>query len=209
MDKNKTITANFVWTDAHYRLTINVTTTDSGQITLVPSQPVEGYVASKVVTITATASAGYKFSHWAGDLTGNTNPVSVVMDRNKTITAIFLAYYVLTVNIDPLGGGTVALEPAQPAEGYAEGTIVTLTTTAAEGYKFDHWSGALSSSENPATITMNSNEKVTASFAKVGRLSFPWWWLLVGGGVVVIGLPLCLLIISRLLALTISQSKEE
>jgi hypothetical protein len=208
MDKNKFIAANFVWTDARYRLAINVAPTDSGQITLVPSQPAEGYVASKRITVTATASAGYKFSHWEGDLTGSTNPALIVMDKNKTITALFLAYCVLTVNIDPLGGGTFTLEPAQPAEGYVEGTIVTLTATAAEGYKFDHWSGALSGSENPTTITIGSDEEVRANFAKVGRLPFPWWWLLVGGGVI-IGIPLFFLIIGRLLVVATSGSKEE
>lgn len=175
---------------------------------MAPSQPAGGYIASKRITVTASASAGYKFSHWEGDLAGSTNSALLVMDRNRTITAIFLAYSVLTVNIDPLGGGTVTLEPAQPAEGYVEGTIVTLTATAAEGYEFDHWSGALSGSENPATITIDSEEGIMAHFAKVGSLPFPWWWLLVGGGVI-IGLPLFFFVIGRLLVLAMSGSKEE
>jgi len=176
MNGNKTITANFVWTDARYRLAVNVTPTDSGQITLAPSQPAGGYIASKRITITTTASAGYKFSHWEGDLTGSTNPVSVVMDKNKTITALLLAYCVLTVNIDPLGSGTLTSTPPQPAEGYVEGTIVTLTATAAEGYKFDHWSGTISSSQNPTTITITSATVLNAHFTKPS--TFQAWWVL-------------------------------
>lgn len=208
MNKDKTITANFVQNEARYTLAVDVAPNEGGRITLGPSQPAGGYLASKRITVTATASAGYKFSHWEGDLAGSTNPASLVMDKNKTITATFLAHYVLTVNVDPLGGGTVALEPSQPAEGYVEGTRVTLTATAAEGYEFDHWSGALSGSENPATITIDSAKAVMADFAKVGSLTFRWWWLLVGGGVI-IGIPLCFLIIGRLLALATLGSKEQ
>jgi hypothetical protein len=208
MSSNKSITANFVWTDARYRLTLNVAPTDSGQITLAPAQPADGYIASKRVTITATASAGYKFSQWEGDLTSSTNPASIVLDRNKSITVVFSPLYRLTVNVDPLSGGTVSPTPSQPAEGYVEGTIVTLTATAAEGYKFDHWSGTISSSQNPVAITIGSDEEVRANFAKVGRLPFPWWWLLVGGGVI-IGIPLFFLIVGRLLATATSGSKEE
>jgi hypothetical protein len=206
MNSNKTITANFVWTDARYTLTVDIAPNEGGRITIVPSQPAGGYIASKRVTITATASAGYKFSQWEGDLTGTTNPASLVMDKNKTITAIFSPLYRLTVNANPIGSGTVALEPAQPAEGYLEGTIVTLTATAAEGYEFDHWSGSLSGSSNPATIIVGSNVGVTANFAKVG--SFAWWWLLVGGGVIIV-IPLCFLIIGRLLGMAGSATEEE
>ncbi len=101
------------------------------------------------------------------------------MNTNMTIEAFFVQItYTLTVNIDPLAGGTVNLQPSQPAEGYAKGTIVTLTATAGEGYKFDHWSGALSSLENPTTITAGSATQITAHFTKPS--SFPWWLILVG-----------------------------
>jgi hypothetical protein len=102
------------------------------------------------------------------------------MERDMTVEAIFIpiTYYTLTVNIDPLAGGTVTLEPSQPAEGYADGTQVTLTAIASEGYKFDHWGGALSGSENPTTISVASATAVTAYFTKPA--SFPWWVILVG-----------------------------
>jgi hypothetical protein len=102
------------------------------------------------------------------------------MDSDMTIEAIFvpITYYTLTVSIDPLAGGTVTLEPSQPAEGYTDGTQVTLTATASEGYKFDHWGGALSGSENPTTISVASATEVTAYFTKPA--SFPWWVILVG-----------------------------
>jgi hypothetical protein len=89
------------------------------------------------------------------------------------------------------------LTPPQSAEGYAEGTRVTLTTIAGEGYRFDHWSGALSGSENPPTIVIGSDQVITANFAKAG--SFPSWLLIGGVVVLIIGVPLGFLIIRRLL----------
>ena len=62
--------------------------------------------------------------------------------------------------------GTVALSPAGGT--YDSGTVVTLTPTAATGYTFGGWSGDLSGTTSPATITMNSNKIVTALFTALG-----------------------------------------
>ena len=42
------------------------------------------------VKLTAvTDETNWLFSHWEGDYTGNENPIEVIMDGNKTITAVF------------------------------------------------------------------------------------------------------------------------
>jgi uncharacterized repeat protein (TIGR02543 family) len=43
------------------------------------------------VQVTATADSGYQFSGWTGDATGTTNPITITMDEDKTITASFAA----------------------------------------------------------------------------------------------------------------------
>ena len=48
-------------------------------------------VAVTTVPLTATANSGWDFSGWSGDLSGNTNPTSITLDGNKTITATFTA----------------------------------------------------------------------------------------------------------------------
>jgi uncharacterized repeat protein (TIGR02543 family) len=68
----------------------------------------------------------------------------------------------LTVNI--AGSGSVTREPDQPT--YALGAVVTLTATPAPGWSFSAWSGDLISGANPATITINSNTVVTATFTQ-------------------------------------------
>ena len=49
---------------------------------------------------------------------------------------------------------------------YASGTQVTLTAAPSAGWQLSGWGGDLSGSQNPATITMNSNKSVTATFAQ-------------------------------------------
>jgi hypothetical protein len=58
--------------------------------------------------------------------------------------------------------GTITLNPAGGT--YASGTVVTLTATPKSGYKFSNWSGSVSGTSNPTTITMNANKTVTANF---------------------------------------------
>jgi len=175
-----TIEAIFVQSDARYNLVYDVAPQDAGTVTLSKLQPPQGFRVNARVLVEAVASAGYKFSHWEGDLTGTLNPLSVLMDTNKRTTAVFHALYSLAVNVAPVymneEWGWVTLEPPQPPEGYLDATTVTLTAIPAEGYQFDHWSGAISGSQNPATMTITSHSKVTAHFAKPS--TFQAWWIL-------------------------------
>jgi len=74
--------------------------------------------------------------------------------------------YTLTVAVNPTGAGTVSLNPAGGT--YTAGTVVTLTAVANSGYVFSNWGGDLSGSQNPNTITMNTNKVVIANFAQSG-----------------------------------------
>jgi len=65
----------------------------------------------------------------------------------------------------PPTGGLIGLSPI--AASYASGTVVTLTAIPAAGYTFSGWSGDLSGSINPATITMMGNKTVTATFTTI------------------------------------------
>jgi uncharacterized repeat protein (TIGR02543 family) len=52
--------------------------------------------------------------------------------------------------------------------------VVTLTATPDTGYVFSGWSGDLTGSVNPATITMSSNRVVTATFTFVPGACVPF-----------------------------------
>jgi uncharacterized repeat protein (TIGR02543 family) len=70
---------------ATYSLTVNAA---NGSVSKTPNQ--SSYYSGRSVTLTAAASAGYQFSSWSGDVTGTTNPVTIIMDSNKTVTANFI-----------------------------------------------------------------------------------------------------------------------
>jgi pectate lyase len=89
-------------------------------------------------------------------------------------------FFTLTTNVS--GSGTVTRNPNAPS--YASGTVVTLTATPASGFQFAGWSGDLTGSANPATITMNANKTVTATFTTTGGGPFTLTTSVTGSGTV-------------------------
>ena len=59
--------------------------------------------------------------------------------------------------------------PTRPAT--APGTRSRLTATPAAGWSFSAWSGSLTGSANPTTVTMSSNKNITATFTAIGAYS--------------------------------------
>ncbi|TAF22925.1 MAG: hypothetical protein EAZ71_13430, partial [Verrucomicrobia bacterium] len=51
---------------------------------------VGSYQSGTNATLTATPSAGYLFGSWTGDATGTTNPLTLLMDADKTVGATFV-----------------------------------------------------------------------------------------------------------------------
>ncbi|MDP2914449.1 MAG: M20/M25/M40 family metallo-hydrolase [Candidatus Aminicenantes bacterium] len=57
------------------------------------TNPVPGtttYDEGTVVSVMAAASANYRFGSWSGDASGTTNPITVTMNSDKTVTASFI-----------------------------------------------------------------------------------------------------------------------
>ncbi len=86
MNGNKNITATFTQQQSNtYTLTTN--TTGQGAISRSPNNA--SYASGATVTLTANPATGYVFSGWSGDASGTTNPLTVTMNGNKSITATF------------------------------------------------------------------------------------------------------------------------
>lgn len=153
MDAAKNITANF----ENYALNVSVAPVGAGTVAKNPNLPF--YPPNSDVTLTATAATGYGFTHWSGDATGSTNPLTVTMTSSKNITANFVGYPV-NVTVSPAGSGTVSKNPNQAT--YAPGSSVTLTASGA--YPFLAWSGDTTGTTNPLVITVNGPKNITASF---------------------------------------------
>jgi uncharacterized repeat protein (TIGR02543 family) len=83
--------------------------------------------------------------------------------HNGVFRYVGVSPYALTTTASPAAGGSIDRSP--DASSYAPGTVVTLTASPVAGYVFTGWSGALSGTKNPATVTMDADKIVTASFA--------------------------------------------
>ena len=119
------------------------------------------YHYGETPTLTATANSGYEFQGWNDGV--STNPRQITVTGNATYTAIFsevgATYYVVTTSVSPAGAGTVTGGGA-----YEAGTVITLAATANPGYTFSQWNDGIT--QNPRTVTVNSNLSFTAVFTQ-------------------------------------------
>jgi hypothetical protein len=131
-----------------------------GSINKTPTQSC--YQDGSSVTLEAVPDPGWQFDEWQGDLTGNTNPDTVTMDSDKSVTGVFIPLFNLTIIIE--GNGNVNVNPVKPL-GYEDGDIVTLTAIpGGGGWLFDRWEIDLTGSVNPESLLMNSDKTVRAVF---------------------------------------------
>jgi uncharacterized repeat protein (TIGR02543 family) len=78
---------------------VNTPDDDAGKYTLTTSALTNGsisgiavdgkYLAGTTATLIAMPASGYLFTNWTGDAIGTVNPLSIVMDADKTVTAVF------------------------------------------------------------------------------------------------------------------------
>lgn len=63
-------------------------TAEHGSVTKAPDKVIYNY--NDVVTLAACGDSGYSFSHWTGDASGTDNPLTISIQDNTNITAIFV-----------------------------------------------------------------------------------------------------------------------
>jgi uncharacterized repeat protein (TIGR02543 family) len=175
---NAPITETAAWIH-QYQVTFAANPAAGGYTT--PLDPTWYTAGSSGNPISASNNPSYTFSSWSASPIssiefGSTTSSSTTIKVNGagTITANFAPIatgYTLTINI--IGNGQVSRIPDQTT--YAPGTSVQLTAIPANGYRFTGWSGALGGSTNPASITMDSDKTVTATFAPATETSISWW----------------------------------
>ena len=127
------------------------------------------YNQGQTVSVRAIPNPGYEFTGWLGDVSGTSNPLSITIDSNTSITAQFTRIkYLLGVNIS--GDGNVTQEVISagktPTE-YNSGTVVRLESIPSDGWLFHTWSGASTDTGNIIDITIDGTKTVTASFEEI------------------------------------------
>jgi hypothetical protein len=88
------------------------------------------YDSGTTVQLTAVPAVGYAFDAWEGDASGNANPIDVLMDGNKSITALFRdsgdtiripvqsRWNLISIPLDPVVGTLDSLIPGAISEPY-------------------------------------------------------------------------------------------
>lgn len=158
MNSNKAVTA--VFKRDNFDFTLAIVCEGNGATT-----PVAGYHRyndGDEETIVAVPSEGWVFDRWTGDVAGVNPTITVKMDTDKTVKAVFILSdtYVLTMAAE--GGGTVV--PAAGEHIIAEDKKVTLLATADLGWIFDHWTGDIGGNQNPLLVQMTEDLSATAVF---------------------------------------------
>jgi hypothetical protein len=147
------------------QLTVKVTPEVGGAVS--PSSGT--YAMGSTVTVLATPSPEYIFKEWTGGFTGTTNPANVIMDVDKTVTAVFeKREYPLSLTI--VGSGTVKeeiIKIASLATNYKSGTTVRLTPQPSAGFQFKKWSGDDTTSKTPLDLVVSKAINLTCTFEKM------------------------------------------
>lgn len=106
-------------------------TAQNGYVIKNPDQT--DYDSGAVVQLTAIPNSGYHFVNWSGDLTGNLNPTTIIMNSNKNVTANFaINQYLIFASAGPNG----SISPSGNV--YVNyGDSITFTFIPSTGYHVD------------------------------------------------------------------------
>ena len=183
-----TVTGNY---KAQYQLTLAITPSVPNALTNIGGATSgtfydEGTVLTLAATTPVNDGAGkrWRFDNWTGDVTpaDTTNPLSVTMDRVRSISANYVLQWQLTLAVTASVPGGVSATITGGTDGafYDAGTVLSLTaaTPVADGagkqWRFDNWTGGVTSSPSSAPtvpVAMNAPKSVTANYVVQWKLT--------------------------------------
>lgn len=158
LDQDRALSAVMTKT---YVISVTANDTDGGTVSGSGT-----YLDGQTVTVAAVAGDGYEFAGWSEN--GSTVSAEAVYtfqaEADRELVAVFVKTYVITLLVDPAGGGTVL-----GGGTYREGAQVTISATAGDGYRFAFWrsGGKQVSASNPYTITVTGDQTLTALFEEI------------------------------------------
>jgi hypothetical protein len=134
----------------------------SVSLTPAPNSGINGYVTNTLVAATATASNGWSFLQWLGEVGGTSPAVTAAMTPDKAVQAVFGT----PISTNVLGSGSIVLSPQVPL--YPFGTVARLAAVPQPGSYFLAWRGSVTGTNNPTTLIVNQpTQLLTATFASL------------------------------------------
>ncbi len=160
IDGETEVTALF--TRIEHPVTLNIVG-EGDVIAEVSSVKTENYSEGSTLSLTAEPEENWVFSNWSGDLDGKENPIELLVDGPKDVTATFLRTFKFLSIAEPEEGGTVTPEGGN----FIRETTFDVTAEANNGWRFVNWEGDFSGAQNPFSLTMNGNKTIMANFERL------------------------------------------
>lgn len=148
-----------------------------------PGWPLGWYEMDTEVVLTSTANAGYRSVFWTHDLAGESaNPITIIMDRDKQVGALYLMPDRVAINVITGEGGTVVLQPVGNSDEtnptvflYDADTDLRLIGQPNPNFRFDSWRiqdalGDRSILDNPLDLTLSQDYTVEPKFNQTYKL---------------------------------------
>jgi len=153
--------------------TLTITAFEPG--TTDPLPGIYEYAAGAVAVVSAIPGMGYIFDHWEldGDDVGSTNPISVTMNTDHTLHAVFSWVGTYNLTITTTTGGTT--NPTPGIYEYTAGAVAVVSAIPDTDYAFYRWEldGDDVGSTNPISVTMNTDHTLHAAFVYTGGPGVP------------------------------------
>jgi len=139
-----------------------LSTSVTGPGIIMADPPGLAYEKGTQVVLTAVADEFSSFLEWGGDLSGSSNPDSILMNSDVQVSASFdpIKDYQITISIE--GPGKVESYPTGST--HTAGTWVQLRAVPDSGYLFSHWGDELEGDINPLNWRVTGNLSATATF---------------------------------------------
>lgn len=125
------------------------------------------YEAGTTAFINAIPNADWAFDQWKGAVTGTEIYTQVLMNSNKTVTAVFVPA-VWRLTIEHSGNATGFTSFAPGIYGFKDGQKVPISAGTSPGVYFGGWSGDVVSYEEFIQVVMNSDKYINARFTDTG-----------------------------------------
>jgi subtilisin family serine protease len=164
--------------------TLKVQRVGAGRVTSNPAgidcgtKCTDTYHMGTKVTLYAVPEPGAIFDGWSGACSGS-GPCEITLDKSYTVKAVFGGTHNHTVTVTRMpawiDAGTVVSDPpgincgTDCSASFAAQSVVTLTATPSEGFRFITWGGFFSpcSGSNPlCTFTVQKDSTIRATFRR-------------------------------------------
>jgi hypothetical protein len=182
MSAPHSVTANY---GAQYQLTLAITAGVPGTLANITGGTNGAFYDDTTVLTLAAATpvadgAGkqWAFKNWTGSATGSTSPVSVTMSAPRLVTANYGVQWQLTLAVTTgVPSGSSNITGGNNGTFYDDGTLLHLSamTPVADGagkrWVFQNWSGDVTGSTSPVSVTMSAPHTVTANYGAQYQLT--------------------------------------